>query len=207
MSRSRLSKVLQHHGAWAVAALVACALALYPPALLQRLDLLTYDTLEPLFRAQTGASEATIIAIDEASIATLGRWPWDRAIHAELINQLNAAGVAAIGMAVLLTEPSPSDEQLATALEASGRVVLALAPQSMNGSGVNELLPTARLGAAAAPHSDTSTSSLMPTRSPDAPIAMLAAPRRAGKRSPWRPCIRPNAPPMPPAPQRKRRAR
>lgn len=149
MSRSRLSDFLQRHGVWAVAALVACTLALYPPALAQRLDLLAYDTLEPLFRTQTSAPEARIIAIDEASLATLGRWPWDRAIHAELINQLSAAGVAAIGMALLLTEPSPSDDQLAAALEASGRVVLALAPQSMNGSGVSELRPTAHLGAAA----------------------------------------------------------
>ncbi len=152
MSRSGLANFLKHYGVWAMAALVACVLALYPPELLQRLDLLAYDTSEPLFRTQTSASEAVIIAVDEPSLSALGRWPWDRAIHAQLIDQLSTANVAAIGLTLLLAEPSASDDRLAASITASGRVVLPVAPQSIAppGNGVSELRPTPRLGAAAA---------------------------------------------------------
>jgi len=151
MSRRRLITFLDRHGAWAAAALFACALVLYSSALVQRLDLLAYDTLEPLFRTQTETSQAVIVAIDEPSLAALGRWPWDRAIHAQLIDQLSATDVAAIGMALLLTEPSPSDDRLAASIAASGRVVLAVAPQGMSTprKGMVELLPTPQLGDAA----------------------------------------------------------
>ena len=35
-----------------------------------------------------------VIAIDDQSIANIGRWPWPRDVHARLIDQLAARGIA-----------------------------------------------------------------------------------------------------------------
>jgi hypothetical protein len=60
-----------------------------------------------------------VVAVDEASIAKLGRWPWPRATHAKLIRELTHAGAKAIAFDVLFTEKDEqnpaSDAELAKA--------------------------------------------------------------------------------------------
>ena len=46
-----------------------------------------------------------IIAIDDQSIANIGRWPWPRDVQANLIDQLSAAGVKTIVNTTLFFEP------------------------------------------------------------------------------------------------------
>ncbi len=46
-----------------------------------------------------------VIAIDDRSIANLGRWPWSRDIHAKLIDQLAAAKAKTIVHTVFFSEP------------------------------------------------------------------------------------------------------
>ena len=46
-----------------------------------------------------------IIAIDDSSIANIGRWPWPREVHAQLIDQLTAAGAKSIGHTAFFFEP------------------------------------------------------------------------------------------------------
>src|SRR3954465_7033209 len=46
-----------------------------------------------------------VIAIDEASIANIGRWPWPREVQAKLIDQLAAARAKVIGNTVFFFEP------------------------------------------------------------------------------------------------------
>jgi eukaryotic-like serine/threonine-protein kinase len=46
-----------------------------------------------------------IIAIDDQSLANLGRWPWPRDVHAQLIDQLSAAKVKAIAHTTFFFEP------------------------------------------------------------------------------------------------------
>jgi len=46
-----------------------------------------------------------VIAIDDASIANIGRWPWPRDIHAEMIRKLSAGGAKVIGETVYFLEP------------------------------------------------------------------------------------------------------
>jgi serine/threonine-protein kinase len=48
--------------------------------------------------------DIAVIAIDDPSIATLGRWPWPRDYHAALFEKLSKAGADAIGFTVLLSE-------------------------------------------------------------------------------------------------------
>jgi serine/threonine-protein kinase len=46
-----------------------------------------------------------VIAIDDASIANIGRWPWQRDVLAKMTERLAAAGPKVIGSTVLLSEP------------------------------------------------------------------------------------------------------
>ncbi len=82
----------------------------------------------------------TIVAVDDASIARYGRWSaWSRALHADLIEQLTAAGARAIAFDFLFDTPSTdpeADERLAAAMRAAGMVVQpVLAP----GDGFHEI--------------------------------------------------------------------
>jgi len=45
-----------------------------------------------------------IIAIDDTSIANIGRWPWPRDVHAQLIDQLSEAGAKTIAHTALFFE-------------------------------------------------------------------------------------------------------
>ncbi|MGH8742822.1 MAG: CHASE2 domain-containing protein [Burkholderiales bacterium] len=49
--------------------------------------------------------KVAVIAIDDQSIATIGRWPWSREVHAKMIDLLATAKVKVIGNAVFFSEP------------------------------------------------------------------------------------------------------
>jgi len=51
------------------------------------------------------SEKIAVIAIDDQSIDNLGRWPWPRNLHAELINRLNEGGAKVIGQTVFFLEP------------------------------------------------------------------------------------------------------
>ena len=57
--------------------------------------------------------QVAIVAIDEASVRAVGRWPWSRAVLADLVRRLDQAGAAAIAFDVLISEPEPSTERAA----------------------------------------------------------------------------------------------
>src|SRR5690349_16591345 len=103
----------------ALTALVVCWLALGSAA--DRANNLVYDAL---IRLQGGpADEAVVIvAIDDRSLQTLGRWPWPRAVHADMIDRLTQAGPRAVAYDVLFTEPEADDPALAAALTRAGNV-------------------------------------------------------------------------------------
>ncbi len=46
-----------------------------------------------------------VIAIDDQSIANIGRWPWPRDVHAQLIDQLTAAKAKTIAHTAFFFEP------------------------------------------------------------------------------------------------------
>ncbi|MDH7972066.1 CHASE2 domain-containing protein [Sphingomonas sp. AR_OL41] len=82
-----------------------------------RLDNAAYDLLIGL-RAPPPSDRILIVAIDDSSIAALGRWPWSRDVHARAIAQIARARPAAIAYDVLFTDPGPAegDARLAAAL-------------------------------------------------------------------------------------------
>ena len=56
------------------------------------------------------AERVVIAAIDERSLAALGRWPWPRSRMADLIRELSAGGAKVIAIDILLSEPEVSGE-------------------------------------------------------------------------------------------------
>ncbi len=111
----------------------------------QRLDYLLYDTFLRLQPISTSTS-SVIIAIDEKSLNQLGRWPWDRAIHAELTGKLKAAGATAIVFDILFTEEDrpTSDTFLQQSMQEAGNVFLPLHIDYRSTSGsMTEILPIA----------------------------------------------------------------
>src|SRR5688572_13874025 len=70
----------------------------------------------------------TIVGIDEETFSALKTtWPLPRRYHASVLDNLKAAGVAAVGFDIVFSDPSdPKDDQLfAEAIERFGNVVLA----------------------------------------------------------------------------------
>lgn len=57
------------------------------------------------FTTKTPSDKVAIIAIDEESIANIGRWPWPRDIHAKMIDKLAEANAKVIGNTVFFFEP------------------------------------------------------------------------------------------------------
>jgi len=95
---------------------------------------------EPLERlAQTGLfwfrdltlpmqwdDRVVVIAIDDASLAEYGAYPWPRSRYADLLDKLMAVQPAAIGFDILMPEATSADPFLAEALLFSGNAVLAI---------------------------------------------------------------------------------
>ena len=120
----------------------------------QRLDAWLYDNMVAGV-AQPVDDHVLNIAIDEKSLADIGRWPWSRRTHAQLIDRLREAGVRGIALNVLLSEPALFDPEgdalLARALTRSGKVVLPVLAEAaqINGASV-ELMPIPEFAASAA---------------------------------------------------------
>ncbi len=101
---------------------------------------------------QPGSPEVVVVAVDNASIEEVGRWPWSRAVLADLLDKVDAADPKVIGFDIVQSEEtaapdlaplagrvrqeaieevgrafaagSPEDQALAASVARSGRVVL-----------------------------------------------------------------------------------
>lgn len=98
---------------------------------LERIDAVLYDRLT-VVRHDAPDDRIAIVAIDESSLQMLGRWPWSRSVHAELIQRLYRAGSRVIALDLLFAEPQENDryadELLASAMAQHGAVILPVAP-------------------------------------------------------------------------------
>jgi PAS domain S-box-containing protein len=120
--------------------------------LLWRTDLSFYDAALP---GGPPPGDVVIVAVDDASIAELGRWPWRRAVHAALLDRLRAMGVRAVGLDFLFTEPDSAtalgDVALAEAMTRGPPTVLPLLVDlPASGAAIHERLPIPILAHAAA---------------------------------------------------------
>lgn len=142
----RVKRFLRRWNWWLLGVVTLLGLSWLNPSFLQRLDLLAYDLLVPTRPVM--AQPPVVIAIDDASLSELGRWPWPRARHALMVDRLTQAGAAAIGMAVLFDEPDTGDpagdQALARAMARQGRVTLPVAPMLQTDGHIDPglLMPT-----------------------------------------------------------------
>lgn len=72
--------------------------------LLQSLERKAYD-LGVAMASRQPSEKVAIIAIDKQSIDNIGRWPWSREIHAEMVEKLAAAKAKVIATTVFFSEP------------------------------------------------------------------------------------------------------
>src|SRR5581483_1780557 len=94
-----------------VAIAVAVALVrLARPTPLELLDLKALDLRHVVRGALADSGAVVVAAIDEASLAELGRWPWPRHRLATLVDRLSAAGARAIGFDVIFDQPETTVE-------------------------------------------------------------------------------------------------
>ncbi|MDX1633620.1 MAG: CHASE2 domain-containing protein [Marinobacter sp.] len=130
--------------------LIAALLLINQTEAPERLDRWLYDALITAYPA-AAADDLVIVGIDEQSLEQIGRWPWPRSVHGELVRKLDQAGARTIVFDVLFPEPSPEDHAFAAAMAEHQRVVLALhlAPPASNRL-ITDVLPARPLTEAAA---------------------------------------------------------
>ena len=123
---------------------------------LGRLDQSIYDFFLS-FNDEQARDDIIIVAIDDYSLSQLGRWPWRRNIHADLLKRLNHANPRAIGLDVILSEAESSnranhnegdDAKLRAALKQNDRTVLPVVMSSV-GHGLTANMPIPELAQAA----------------------------------------------------------
>ena len=102
--------------------------------------------------APAARTDIVIVTIDDASLQSIGRWPWRRAVHAELLQRITAQRPLAVGLDVLFSEPdlqwAHDDALLAAAIAQAGNVVLPV-DWRMAGVDIGAELPLAGLRNAA----------------------------------------------------------
>jgi CHASE2 domain-containing sensor protein/signal transduction histidine kinase len=117
----------------ALLAALAALLALHDGA--WRADRLLYDTTLSLL-PRPAPDDVVIVAIDDASVEAIGRWPWPRTIHATLLDRIAAAKPRSVMLDLVLSEPDPDpaqDRWLAQALQRAAPVVVPVPWQAVGG--------------------------------------------------------------------------
>ncbi|HEY6135714.1 MAG TPA: CHASE2 domain-containing protein [Rubrivivax sp.] len=85
-----------------------------------------FDAHQAIAPRPLGDLPVTVIEIDQKSLLALGQWPWPRTQLARLVDTVNAAGAAAIGVNILMPEPDAlSPERLLSNVGANDRAVAA----------------------------------------------------------------------------------
>ena len=109
-----------------VAAAVTALFCLTPMG--RALDRLAYDGWFGLRGHQPLTTDIVFVSIDETSFQEIGlRWPWPRALHAQLLENIYEAGAKVVAIDILFPEPSEadSDQALAQVLNKYGTTILA----------------------------------------------------------------------------------
>ena len=83
--------------------------------------------------------ELVHVDIDDGSLESIGRWPWDRSVMARIIDELDRAGAKAIGLDIIFSEPQAvvgrrdgqgnwveidHDAEFAEAIKKQGKVII-----------------------------------------------------------------------------------
>ncbi|MBU0946775.1 MAG: EAL domain-containing protein [Proteobacteria bacterium] len=105
------------------------------------------------FYTQPPAEDIVIVAIDQHSLDQLGRWPWPRRLHAELLHNIAACKPKVITYDIIFAEPDAegaSDDVLAASIAENSPVVLPVLVEKPKLAPLRETLPLAKFCAVAA---------------------------------------------------------
>jgi adenylate cyclase len=101
------------------------------PAGLEVLELKAFDLRLAARGGKAPSGQVVVVAVDEASLERVGRWPWDRGIIARLVERIDAAGPRAVGYDIIFSEPqaNPAGEELARLIGRAGELGLSPTPE------------------------------------------------------------------------------
>lgn len=106
-------------------------------------DLRAFDYISTIDDPRPPADGPIIVAIDEPSLADINaQWPWPRRLHADLVRALRAAGARAIGLDIIMAEPSTPENDAAITAAMGPDVVLAADETLLEDSHANQLVRT-----------------------------------------------------------------
>ncbi|MFZ0430677.1 MAG: CHASE2 domain-containing protein [Acidobacteriota bacterium] len=89
-----------------VAPLLVVVLVVFHWAFLEEMDVLAFDFALRLRGVQAPDSRIEIVAIDDASLASVGPWPWSPKKISDLLATISDCRPAAIGVDLLLSRPT-----------------------------------------------------------------------------------------------------
>jgi serine phosphatase RsbU (regulator of sigma subunit)/CHASE2 domain-containing sensor protein len=104
LSAKKLVRGWGRRAAWIVL-IVAVASQIGAPSLFDTPRLALFDLYQRILPRHLDSTPIVIVAIDDASLATIGQWPWPRQIEAQLISKILAGHPAALGIDLLWSEP------------------------------------------------------------------------------------------------------
>ncbi|MBO0727491.1 MAG: CHASE2 domain-containing protein, partial [Blastocatellia bacterium] len=147
---------------WAIAIVVISTVA--ATLVMWRTPALEVAAHDALLRARGTAKppdEVVILAVDEASVKRLGRFPWPRRLMAQALHKLSEARPKVIALNLLYTDPTNEDDDtvLAEAVKRAGNVVAAAQLVEAPHGGTEWLrpLPAIEKAAAAVGHGNVVT--------------------------------------------------
>ncbi len=78
---------------------------------------------DSLYGGKEALEDIAIIGVDDKSLQEIGRWPWDRSVHAQLLQKLrNHAKIVAFDISFF--EPSPDDTEFRAAIDETDNTIL-----------------------------------------------------------------------------------
>ncbi len=134
--------------------LLSLVVLIHVTGLFSRVDNLIFD-IGQKYHVTPAPNDIVIVSIDESSLSQLGRWPWSRQIHADLIQRLKQENTSAIGLDIVFSELEQlnpaADIALAGAIRQAGNVVLPVLLETTRINGqLIETLPLPDLAESAA---------------------------------------------------------
>lgn len=99
-----------------LAAALAYTLLSTAPAVFARVEAVAGDLAWRVGASPRPERRIVVVDIDEASLQVVGPWPWPRSVTAELVERLDAAGVAIQVFDIGFSDPKEGDAALAAAL-------------------------------------------------------------------------------------------
>jgi adenylate cyclase len=106
------------------------SIASFNQTALDRLTALAFDNYQVLKPRPEAGAPVVIVDIDEASIRSLGQWPWPRSLLAGMVDRIGALGAATIAFDLVFAEPDRTSlSQAIGSLEKAGIQVILPAGQ------------------------------------------------------------------------------